>query len=61
MKRSRVGTLVVTRAGKNCIYAPDMTVYFVVSPPKIPYIYRIFIGIHMARTVCINVWFWPTL
>ena len=32
----------LTRVGQNRIYAPYMTVYMVVSLPKIPYIHRIF-------------------
>jgi hypothetical protein len=35
--------------GQNRIYAPYMTVYLVISLPKIPYIHRIYI------------WIWPTL
>jgi len=30
------------RGGQNRIYAPYMTVYLVVSLPKIPYIHRIY-------------------
>ena len=37
------------RVGQNRIYTPYLTVYLVISLPKIPYIHRIYI------------WFWPTL
>ena len=37
------------RVGHNRIYAPYMTVYLVISLPKVPYIHRIYI------------WSWPTL
>jgi len=30
------------RVGQNCIYTPYMTVYLVISLPKIPYIHRIY-------------------
>jgi len=30
------------RVGRNRIYAPYMTVYLVISLPKIPYIHRIY-------------------
>jgi len=33
----------IARVGQNRIYAPYMTVYLVISPPKIPYIHRIYI------------------
>jgi hypothetical protein len=39
---------VMSRAGQNRIYITYMTVYLVISLPKIPYINRIYI------------WFWPT-
>jgi len=32
----------MTRAGQNRIYTPYMTVYLVISLPKIPYIHRIY-------------------
>ena len=35
------------RVGQNCIYTPYMTVYLVISLPKIPY--------------TVYIWFWPTL
>jgi len=38
-----------SRVGQNRIYTPYMTVYFVISLPKTPYIYTVYI------------WFWPTL
>ena len=37
------------KVGQNCIYTPYMTVYLVITLPKIPYIHRIYI------------WFRPTL
>ena len=37
------------RVGQNRIHTPYMTVYSVISLPKIPYIHRIYI------------WFWPIL
>ena len=30
------------RVGQNHIYTPDMTVYLVISLPKIPFIHRIY-------------------
>jgi hypothetical protein len=39
----------IFRVGQNRIYTPYMTVLLVISPPKIPYVHRIYI------------WFWPTL
>ena len=39
----------ISRVGQNRIYTTYMTVYLVVSLPKIPYTHRIYI------------WFWPTL
>ena len=39
----------MVRVGQNRMYTPFMTVYLVISLPKIPYIHRIYI------------WFWPTL
>jgi hypothetical protein len=41
--------LFVYKVGQSRIYTPYMTVYLVISLPKIPYIHRIYI------------WFWPTL
>jgi len=32
----------VFRVGQNCIYTPYMTVYLVISLPKLPYIHRIY-------------------
>ena len=31
-----------TRVGQNCMYAPYMTVYLVISQPSIPCIHRIY-------------------
>ena len=42
-------TCITNRVGQNCVYAPNMTVYLVISLPVIPCI----------CTICI--WFWPTL
>jgi len=39
----------ILRVGQNRIYTPYMTVYLMISLPKLPYIHRIYI------------WFWPTL
>ena len=33
----------IFRVGQNCIYTPYMTVYLMISLPKMPYIYRIYI------------------
>jgi hypothetical protein len=41
--------LAMCRVGQNRTCTPYMTVYLVISLPKIPYIHRIYI------------WFWPTL
>jgi hypothetical protein len=35
------------RVGQNRIYTPYMTVYLVISLPKIPYIHRIYIYIYI--------------
>ena len=40
------------RVGQNRICAPYMTLYLVISLPKIPYIHRIYIP---------YIWSWPTL
>jgi len=32
----------ISRVGQDRIYAPYMTVYFVISLPEIPYIHRIY-------------------
>jgi len=45
-------TWVGTRVGQNRIYTPYMTVYLVISLPKIPYIHRIYMV--LARTVYIH-------
>jgi hypothetical protein len=34
--------MLITRVGQNRIYTPYMTVYLVISLPKIPYIHRIY-------------------
>jgi hypothetical protein len=39
----------MSRVGQNCIYALYMTVYLVISLPKVPYIHRIY------------KWSWPAL
>jgi len=39
------------RVGQNCIYAPYMTVYLVISLPKIPYIHRIYMVLANPRHV----------
>jgi len=43
------GSSLMCRVGQNRIYTPYMTVYMVISLPKIPYTHRTYI------------WFWPTL
>ena len=40
---------VMFKVGQNCIYTPYMTVYLVISLPKIPCICNVYL------------WFWPTL
>jgi len=40
--QSRIQTPCMSRVGQNCIYAPYMTVYLVISLPKIPHIHRIY-------------------
>ena len=35
----------MNRVGQNRIYTPYMTVYLVISLPKIPYIHRIFMPV----------------
>jgi hypothetical protein len=32
----------MSRVGQNRIYAPYMTVYLVISLPKVPYIHRVY-------------------
>ena len=32
----------MSRVGQNRIYTPYMTVYFVISLPKVPYVHRIY-------------------
>ena len=38
----RKSTSLISRVGQNRIYAPYMTVYLVISLPKIPYMHRIY-------------------
>jgi len=33
---------IIARVGQNCIHTPHMTVFLVISLPKIPYIHRIY-------------------
>ena len=40
--RQSARTMHICRVGQNCIYTPYMTVYLVISLPKIPYIHRIY-------------------
>jgi len=48
--RGSVNSTQTSRVGQNLLYAPYMTVYLVISQPKIPYIHHtVYIG------------FWPTL
>jgi len=42
----------VIRDGQNCTYTSYMTVYLVISLPKIPYMHPIY---------TVYIWFWPTL
>jgi hypothetical protein len=52
-----VGTLVpltpaingITRVGQNRIYTPYMTIYLMISLPKIPYIHRIYMVLASPR------------
>jgi hypothetical protein len=43
----------MSRVGQDCIYTPYMTVYLVISLPKIPYVHRIYMvlanPIHVPR------------
>jgi len=39
----------ISRVGQNRIYAPYMTVYEVVSLPKIPYIHRVYMVLANSR------------
>ena len=41
-QKYRIHTVYICRVGQNRIYTPYMTVYLVMSLPKIPYIYRIY-------------------
>jgi hypothetical protein len=44
----------VCRVGQNRIYTPYMTVYMVISLPKMPYTHRIYIVLaNPTNTVCI--------
>ena len=54
----------IRRVGQNCIYTPYMTVYMVISLPKIPYIHLIYMVLaNPKHTVIYGVFirFWPTL
>ena len=45
----------ISRVGQNRTYAPYMTVYLVISLPKIPYIHRIIIyGSGQPYTYCLT-------
>jgi len=35
-------SIIIVRVGQNRIYTPYMTVYLVISLPKLPYIHRIY-------------------
>jgi len=37
-----MGCSLLLKVGQNCIYIPYMTVYLVMSLPKIPYMHRIY-------------------
>jgi len=39
----------IVRVGQNCIYAPYMAVYLVISLPKVPYVHRIFMVLANPR------------
>jgi len=60
------------RVGQDRIYAPYMTVYFVISLPKIPYIHRVNMVLANPKYLVISlpkipyvhriyIWFWTTL
>jgi len=54
----------IRRVGQNCIYTPYMTVYFVISLPKLPNIHRIYMVLANPKYTVIygvSVQFWPTL
>jgi hypothetical protein len=40
------------RVGQNRIYTPYMTVYLVISLPKIPYIHRIYMVLNSWAVTC---------
>jgi hypothetical protein len=46
---------VMCRVGQNRIYTSYMTVYFVISLPKIPYIQRIYMVLANSSHVCIHI------
>jgi len=43
----------VFRVGQHRIYTPYMTVYLVISLPKLPYIHRIYIYMVLANPMCV--------
>jgi hypothetical protein len=45
----------ICRVGQNRIYTPYMTVYFVISLPKSPYIHRIFMVLANPTNMCLCV------
>jgi hypothetical protein len=51
------------RVGQNRIYTPYMTVYLMISLPKILYIYTVYDRIYgdFPAKNTLYVWFWPTL
>jgi hypothetical protein len=44
----------IRRVGQNRIYIPYMTVYFVISLPKIPYINRIYMVLANPTDRCLG-------
>jgi hypothetical protein len=54
-KEEQTRLKLICRVGQNRIYTPYMTVYLVISLPKIPYIHRIYMvlanPIHMLPTI----------
>jgi hypothetical protein len=46
------GKCEMCRIGQNRIYTPYMTVYLVISLPKLPYIHRIYMVLANPRNVC---------
>jgi len=48
----------IFRVGQNRIFTPYMTVYLVISLPKIPYIHRIYMVLaNPTHTVRMSAWF----